>query len=236
MNSEELLALMQPVWSVELTYRAMALLLERGRKIRYKLGDVIVRQGDRSKGLHIILKGQADVIVLRPSGKELVINILGPGQGYSFLHLYHSEPHSSSLIARNHCEILTIDKQRWLQTTQECPELKDAVIATLTHRLRGVIEELTFSNLSTGLARLAHRLLTYMLQNRMNEIKSDIATNYQIPLTQMHLATMLSLSRQRTHALLHQLVSHGAIELRYGSIVILSVAALRDIIAKSESQ
>ena len=223
---------MQPVWSVELTDRAIALLLERGRKIRYKLGDVIVRQGDPSKGLHIILNGQAEVIVLRPSGKELVINILGPGQGYSFLHLYHSEPHSSSLVARNHCEILTIDKQRWLQTTHECPELKDAVISTLTHRLRGVLEELTFSNLSTGLARLAHRLLTYVLQN---EIKSDTTANYQIPLTQMHLATMLSLSRQRTHALLHQLVSHGAIELRYGSIVILSVAALRDIIAKSES-
>ena len=223
---------MQPVWSVELTDRAIALLLERGRKIRYKLGDVIVRQGDPSKGLHIILNGQAEVIVLRPSGKELVINILGPGQGYSFLHLYHSEPHSSSLVARNHCEILTIDKQRWLQTTHECPELKDAVISTLTHRLRGVLEELTFSNLSTGVARLAHRLLTYVLQN---EIKSDTTANYQIPLTQMHLATMLSLSRQRTHALLHQLVSHGAIELRYGSIVILSVAALRDIIAKSES-
>ena len=117
MNSEELLALMQPVWSVELTDRAIALLIERGRKIHYKLGDVIVRQGDRSKGLHIILKGQAEVVVLRPSGKELVINILGPGQGYSFLHLYHSEPHSSSLIARNHCEILTIDKKQWLQTT-----------------------------------------------------------------------------------------------------------------------
>jgi CRP-like cAMP-binding protein len=187
-----------------------------------------------AKGLHIILQGEADVTVLRPSGKELVINILGPGQGYSFLHIYHPDPHSSSMVARTHCQVLTVAKHEWLLTTEECPELKDAVIAIISTRLRGALEELTFSNLHSGLARLAHRLLVHVLQNRKPDLATQVGSGLELALTQAHLATLLGLSRQRTHALLHQLEQRKALQLKYGRIEMIDLEALRQVIADNE--
>jgi CRP-like cAMP-binding protein len=231
---QDLMEVMRLVWPGTFSEQTAGLLLSRGRIVNYEPQAIIVRQGSVAKGLHIILQGEADVTVLRPSGKELVINILGPGQGYSFLHIYHPEPHSSSMVARTHCQVLTVAKHEWLLTTEECPELKDAVIAIISTRLRGALEELTFSNLHSGLARLAHRLLVHVLQNRKPDLATQVGSGLELALTQAHLATLLGLSRQRTHALLHQLEQRKALQLKYGRIEMIDLEALRQVIADNE--
>jgi CRP-like cAMP-binding protein len=231
---QDLMEVMRLVWPGTFSEQTAGLLLSRGRIVNYEPQAIIVRQGSVAKGLHIILQGEADVTVLRPSGKELVINILGPGQGYSFLHIYHPDPHSSSMVARTHCQVLTVAKHEWLLTTEECPELKDAVIAIISTRLRGALEELTFSNLHSGLARLAHRLLVHVLQNRKPDLATQVGSGLELALTQAHLATLLGLSRQRTHALLHQLEQRKALQLKYGRIEMIDLEALRQVIADNE--
>jgi CRP/FNR family cyclic AMP-dependent transcriptional regulator len=236
MRIQDLMAVMRLAWPGPFSEQTAGLLLARGRIVLYEPQAIIVRQGSVAKGLHIILQGQADVTVLRPSGKELVINILGPGQAYSFVHIYHPDPHSSSMVARTHCQVLTVSKHEWLLTTEECPELKDAVISIISSRLRGALEELTFSNLHSGLARLAHRLLVHVLQNPRPDFAAQAGAGREVALTQAHLATLLGLSRQRTHALLHQLEQRKALQLKYGRIEVIDLDALRQVIADSEAE
>jgi CRP/FNR family cyclic AMP-dependent transcriptional regulator len=233
---KDLLSVMGKAWPHQFSERAAELLLTRGRVVKYKPGTVIASQGTASKGLHIVLDGLAEVTSLRPSGKEMVINIMGPGQAYSFLHIYHPDPHSSSLVARTLCQVLTVAKQDWLLTTEECPEIKDAVIAILSARLRAVLEELTFSSLNSGLGRLAHRLLNHVLQNFIQDAGGRPRNEYDVALTQSHLAAMISFSRQRTHALLHQLEQRKAVRLNYGRITVIDLDALRQVITDSEAE
>jgi CRP-like cAMP-binding protein len=232
----DVLSVMRLAWPGPLSERTAQLLLARGRVVKYKAGTVIARQGSAPKGLHIILDGQAEVTALRPSGKEMLINILGPGQGYSFLHVYHPDPHSSGLVARTGCQVLTVARQEWLLTTEECPELKDAVIAILSSRLRATLEELAFSSLNSGLGRLAHRLLTHVQQNLKSDGAARPKQGYEVALTQAHLAAMISFSRQRTHSLLHELEVRQAVRLHYGRITVVDLDALRRVIAQSEAQ
>lgn len=236
-DAQALLSVMQPAWPVALPESTASLLLQRGRVACFKTGDVISRQGNAAKSLHVLLSGQAHVVMLRPSGKEFVITILGPGDGYSFLHIYHPIPHISSLVARENCEVLILSKHSWLQTADECPELKDAVISILSHRLRSALDMLEFSNMTTGLACVAHRLLAYVRHAAPIESPDPIAApHFEVPLTQATLASMLSLSRQRTNALLHQLEDEGAITLQYGKILVLDLAILRKIIVQNEPE
>ncbi len=232
----DVLSVMRLAWPAPLSERAAQLLLTRGRVVKYKAGAVIAGQGSAPKGLHILLDGQAEVTALRPSGKEMLINILGPGQGYSFLHIYHPDPHSSSLVSRTGCQVLTVARQEWLLTTEECPELKDAVIAILSSRLRAALEELTFGSLNSGLGRLAHRLLTHVQQNLKPDDTARPKQGFEVALTQAHLAAMISFSRQRTHALLHQLERRQAVRLSYGRITVVDLEGLRRVIAESEAQ
>ncbi len=230
----DLLSVMSKAWPGQFSERAAELLLSRGRVVKFKPGTVIASQGSASKGLHIVLDGLAEVTSLRPSGKVMVINIMGPGQAYSFLHIYHPDPHSSSLVARTPCQILTVAKQDWLLTTEECPEIKDAVISVLSARLRAALEELTFSSLNSGLGRLSHRLLNHVLQNFTQDAAGPSRNEYEVALTQSHLAAMIGLSRQRTHALLHQLEQRKAVRLNYGRITVIDLDALRQVITDSE--
>jgi CRP-like cAMP-binding protein len=233
---KDLQSVMRPAWPGQISEQAAGRLLACGRILSFSPGSLIVRQGSPPKGLHILLEGQADVTALRPSGKEMVINILGPGQGYSFLHVYHPDPHTSSLVARSQCQVLTVATRNWLAIAQECPELKDAVIAIISARLRGAIEELTFSALHTGLARLAHRLLVHVLQSQQIDFSGLAERGFEVALTQLQLASLVGLSRQRTHALLHQLEQRKALRLSYGRITVHDLGALRQVIADSEGQ
>jgi len=185
--------------------------------------------------MYILLEGQADVVVVRTSGREFVLYILGPGEGYSFLHIYHPIPRTSSLVARSRCRLLVLSKQAWLQTADERPELKDAVISVLCHRMHSVTDVLEFSNMAPAIARLAHRLVLHVRRIApMDAPDPAIHPHFEVAITQATLASMLSLSRQRTNALLHQLQTAGAIELTYGHILVRDLAILRRIMVESE--
>lgn len=233
-GTKDLLSVMSKAWPSQFSERAAELLLSRGRVVKYEPGTVIASQGSASKGLHIVLDGLAEVTSLRTSGKEMVITIIGPGQAYSFLHIYHPGPHSSSLVAYTTCQLLTVAKQDWLSITEGCPEIKDAVIAIISARLRAALEELSFSSLNSGLGRLSHRLLNHVLQNFTQDAAGRPRNEYEVALTQSHLAAMISLSRQRTHALLHQLEQRKAVRLNYGRITVIDLDALRQVITDSE--
>lgn len=228
---------MQPMWPAPLSLQATTLLLQRGHVATFKPGAEIASQGAASKGLYIVLAGQAQVAVLSPSGRETIRTVLGPGEGYSFLHLYHPAPHSSSLVAREHCEVLTVPKQAWLEIADRCTELKDAVISIVTHRLRLALEAVEFNHSATGIARLAHRLLWHIRKTPAADAP-DGATppHFDVQLTQADLAKMLNLSRQRTSALLHQLEQQGVITLQYGGLRVHKLASLRAIIARHDTE
>lgn len=230
-----LMAVIQPMWPGQISEKSVLLLLERGSIAKFKPGDVVARQGSSSKGLHILLTGQAEVVSLRASGREQMRYILGPGEGFSFLHLYHPDPHTSSLIAREACEVLIISKSAWLKTTDECPELKDAVISIVTHRLRLALETIEISSFATGLVRLAHRLLWHIRKTPIIDSPDPTPQTYfDVQLSQTDLARMLSLSRQRTSALLHQLEEQGIITLQYRHILVHDLASLRKVIASND--
>jgi len=232
---QSLLAVMKPMWPAPLSENAARLMLERGRVARFNSGDVIARQGSTSRGMYLVLAGQAEIVSLRSTGRELMRYILGPGEAYSFLHIYHSDPHTSSLVARGACEVLVLTRQNWLNTTDECPELKDAVIAIVTHRLRGALEVLESNNFASGIARLAHRLLWHIRKTPTFDSPDPTGQpHFDVQLTQVDLAKMLSLSRQRTNALLHQLENKGVIALKYGHILVHDLESLRRVAASND--
>ena len=139
------------------------------------------------------------------------------------------------MVARTHCQVLTVAKPAWLLTTDECPELKDAVIAILSARLRAALEGLSFSSLNSGLSRLAHRLLIHVMQNFKQDAAGRPRYGYEVALTQAQLAAMINFSRQRTHALLHELEQRQAVSLSYGRIRVVDLDALRRIVVDSET-
>ena len=56
---------------------------------QFQPGETIIRQGDPNDTFYMIAKGYAQVSVDRPSGDELPIARLGPGQHFGEVELLH---------------------------------------------------------------------------------------------------------------------------------------------------
>ena len=232
MNWDEttLLAVMRHAWPVPIAPKTARLLLARGQILRRDAGGIVVRQGDVPQGIVIMLEGTAAAMGVNAAGREFMLSVICPGDGYGFVPCYSQTPDTTSLVARERMAALVVPIGTWIQISDECTDLKDAVIAVMCRRMRWMTDSLEFRSMAPAIAALAHRLYRYA-QQVAPEVFAANSTDAQIEarLSQSALASMLSLSRQRTHQLLHKLEKDGAISLAYGRIVIRDIPALRRI-------
>jgi CRP-like cAMP-binding protein len=72
-------------WNRDDTAAFVAIAAER----RYKKGGAIVLQGDPPASVHLIVEGWAKVTTTRPSGHEILLLILGPGDLVGYWEVVH---------------------------------------------------------------------------------------------------------------------------------------------------
>jgi CRP/FNR family transcriptional regulator, cyclic AMP receptor protein len=236
-DASALLTVMQHAWPSPISQRTADLLLQNGKIVRQDAGGVVVHQGNVPRGIVIMLEGAAVVMGVNANGREFTLSVIFAGEGYGFVPCYTRTPDTTSLIAREPMAALIVPIDAWIAISNTNPDLKDAVIAVMCRRMRWMTDSLEFRSMAPAIAALAHRLYCYAIQVAP-EACSAKATDVRIEaqLSQSALASMLSLSRQRTHQLLHKLENDGAIELAYGRIVIRNVSALRRIMDIHETE
>ncbi|UUC95032.1 MULTISPECIES: Crp/Fnr family transcriptional regulator [Comamonas] len=230
-DEKALLAVMRPKWPAPISIETARALIARGRhQVRLAPGSVLIRQGEIPRGIVIWLEGKAAVTGVSASGREFILSFMGPGDGYGFVPCYTQTPDTTSLVAHEPAAALVVPYDQWLRTADEHPELKDAVIAVMCQRMRWMTDNLEYRSMAPAIARMAR--LLYLYVQRLETIPSLPAgrtTPVELRLGQATLASMLSLSRQRTHQLLHKLEQDGAISLAYGRIVVRDLSCLQRV-------
>lgn len=235
-NEKALLSAMQHAWPVAVSSETAKQLLLRGQIQRLQSADVLVHQGEVPRGIVIMLEGTAAVTGVNASGREFILSIIGPGEGYGFVPCYTQTPDTTSVVAREPMLALIIPIDIWRSISDERPDLKDAVIGVMCRRMRWMTDSLEFRSMAPAIAALAHRLYRYAEQMSPNEFaKRSTDANIEVKLSQSALASMLSLSRQRTHQLLHKLEKDGAVSLAYGRIVLRNLTVLRHVMDTTDA-
>jgi len=76
----------------------------------YEAGEVIVRQGEHSQDLWVVLEGKCEVVKYRdkPKGDSLVLAVLEPYSHFGEMSFFHPAPHSASVRAQSAVEVLRI--------------------------------------------------------------------------------------------------------------------------------
>ena len=83
---------------------------ERGRAARYSHGETLMREGDASDVMHIILEGEVSVEVqVDQASPPLEVAILGPGQVVGEMGLLTGERRSATVTAREPTVTLELD-------------------------------------------------------------------------------------------------------------------------------
>ena len=76
----------------------------------YPRGATILKAGERTVSLHIVVSGRVQVEVSNRRGDEVILDILRPGEYFGEMGLLDDLPRSATVKAREVCEILSLSK------------------------------------------------------------------------------------------------------------------------------
>jgi len=186
----------------------------------YKAKTPILRQGEASESLYLILDGSVSVQVEDEAdpGHMLVIAYLNTGDFVGEMGLFDDEPpaRSAMVVAKSQCEVAEISYDRFHQIRGQFPDILYAVSRQLGARLRQTTRKLTDLAFVDVSGRIAHTLLDLCKQ-------PDAMTHpegMQIKVTRQELGKIVGCSREMAGRVLKNLENDGLVSVSGKTMVV----------------
>jgi CRP-like cAMP-binding protein len=192
--------------------------LSRATLRRAARNSLILRRGDRSTGLAIILVGRVRISVTSETGKEVTLAVLGPEEVLGEMSVLDGGECSADATALEDCVLLTVERERLIRLLRSSADLCLHLMAALCGRLRrsnALLEDMTSLDLPSRLAKLLLRLANDY------GIESIYGTRIGLKLSQKDLGTLVGGSREKVNRQLRCWEDDGVIGKADGHIVIL---------------
>jgi len=198
----------------------------RRRKLR--ADETLFYEGDPGHTLYLVVSGQVKIQRVTPSGKLVVLAVRGPGEHVGEMALLDGEPRSADAVTLEPCELLMLDRERFLDCMAEHPQIALNMLASLTRRLREAANQTEGLRELDVLGRLAAALLE--LAESHGE-PGATGIRITIRLTQQELADRIGATRVSVNKALGRLKSVRAVGSERGGLVVTDAAELRRLCA-----
>ena len=188
-----------------------------------KKGQTLFKEGQTGDRLYLVKSGKVKLSHASGDGRESVFMVLGPGDMFGELSLFDPGPRTSTAIAVTDSEILGLghgDLKPWLQ---DRPEVAQALLQALAHRLRRTSETMSDLVFADVPGRVAKALLE--LGEKFG-FKSGTGLSVHHDLTQEELAQLVGASRETVNKALADFASRGWIRLETRSVELLDLDRL----------
>jgi CRP-like cAMP-binding protein len=150
-------------------------------------GDFLFAEGDPSSLLYVVADGRVKIVKLLPTGKEVIVEIFGPGDPVGAVAALESRPYPASAVAMAPSLAIVVQRGAFFSLLETCPGLVRGLLIGLSFRLVELtrrISEVAGSKVET---RFAHLFLK--LGERMGERRPD-GLFVPMPLSRQDLADL----------------------------------------------
>jgi len=123
----------------------------------YPSNSFILRAGEETEGLYIILSGRVKVLIPDEQGREVILAVMGPSEFFGEMGLLDDQPRSASVETLEACEMLRFSKSGFMACLKDNFELAMIILRNLVKRLREAdrkIESLALIDVYGRVARL----------------------------------------------------------------------------------
>jgi CRP-like cAMP-binding protein len=124
-------------------------------------GERIFGEGDPSDFFYTILSGRVKIFRMTPAGKDIILEIFGPGDPLGAVAVYEGRAFPASAVALEDTSCLLIPRASFFALLQEHPSMVRGLLLGLTHRLVELtnrLTELTGGRVEPRFARLFLKL------------------------------------------------------------------------------
>jgi CRP/FNR family cyclic AMP-dependent transcriptional regulator len=189
-------------------------LAKRGTVRTYPRNTILVNEGDRADSLFVILEGKVKVYVAEPSGREMVLGFLGPGEYFGEMALDGS-PRSASVmtVEPTTCSVVTHALLR--EAIAADPDVAMNLIGKLIERARSATESVKNLALMDVYGRVARLLLSLAVE------QPDGTAVVPQRMTQQDIADRVGASRDMVSRIFKDLTAGGYVAVNDRTITIL---------------
>lgn len=127
----------------------------------YAKGDVIFEQDSPSDAFYAIASGRVKIFKMMPNGKDLILEVFGPGDPLGALAVYGERPFPATAAALEDTTCVIIPRPAFFRLLEQNPTLVRGLLAGLTLRLVELtnrLAELTGGRIEPRFARLFLKL------------------------------------------------------------------------------
>ena len=190
---------------------------------RYARGDMVFHAGDPCDAFFVVIVGQVKLFMLSPSGQEKVIELVGPGQSFAEAMVFLDIPCMLSVQSLADSLLLSVSKQAVFQEIEQDPRFSRHMLAGISRRLHGLVQDVEGYALRSGIQRLIGYLLRDIEQDKHTQ---SGVTTISLPASKATIASRLSLTPEYLSRVLRELETEGLIQVDKRSIHLLDVQRL----------
>ena len=105
------------------------------RIVAYEEGEVIFREGDAGLTFHFILGGRVKVQKAAADGRDLILEIFGPGDPVGAVAAYEERPFPATAVAMEATSLLSLPRHDFFAILAANPLLARGLLVGLTRRM-----------------------------------------------------------------------------------------------------
>ena len=195
-------------------------LAEELRPRRYRRGESVFVTGDPGTSLCVVNAGRIKLALTSNEGREVILDVLGPGEVFGELALLDGEPRSADAIAVEPTELLLLQRDEFVRFLRAQPDAAISLLGVLSRRIRRdtqLVQDAAFLDVPARLARTILRLA-----------ERDAHGVLRTPrLTQTDIAGAAGTTRETLNKWLGFFANQGLIEWVDSQVVVLDADRLR---------
>ncbi len=188
-------------------------------------GELLFYQDDLADAVYVVRSGLISIFLGMPDGRELVINVMRPGDVFGEIALFTDQSRSTGAMGREDAEVVSIPKQAFLNTVEEESDLLRRVLEMTALRLRMSSERESALAFLDASARIARVLLSLEKQTETRGI---------LEITQEDLSQHVGLTRQTVASTLGKWRRDGWVDTSRGEITIQNRGVIEHFAYKTE--
>jgi len=170
---------------------------------RFPRNAVIITEGDTSDSLYVIITGRVKVYLSDEAGREVVLNVHGPGEYIGEMSLAEGM-RTASVMALEACDLSVVSQKAFREFIAQKPDAAYHLVRKLIRRLKTASDSVRNLALLDVYGRVARLLLDLA-------VETDAGLVVPEPMTQQDIGNRVGCSREMVSRIFTDLVAGGYI-------------------------
>jgi CRP-like cAMP-binding protein len=187
------------------------------RRTTVPAGTVLISAQVPGEAVYFIVAGSVKVQLLRESGVELTLALLGPGDVVGEMSVVTGRGRSAHVLTREETVLLWMERRSFLKALDLSPSLARNLVRELSHRLQVANDRFQSLAMLDVTGRVSRQILE--LAERYGRAVPGEGIHIVFPVTQGEIAEMIAATRERVNQIMVRLKRAGVFTVDAHSLI-----------------